>query len=73
MFTGLIEEIGSVLWIRATERGTLRVVGQPVSLGRTPSQMVAPPPGRGEHTAEVLREFGFSDAEIERLRRDKVV
>ena len=22
MFTGLIEEVGSVLWIRATERGT---------------------------------------------------
>jgi formyl-CoA transferase len=63
---GIVREI-------ATERGTLRVVGQPVSLGRTPSQMVAPPPGRGEHTTEVLREFGFSDAEIERLRRDKVV
>jgi riboflavin synthase len=29
MFTGLIEEIGSVLWIRATERGTQLEIGAP--------------------------------------------
>ena len=57
----------------ATDRGTVRVVGQPVALGRTPSHLVAAPPERGEHTVEVLREFGFSDAEIARLRESKVV
>jgi crotonobetainyl-CoA:carnitine CoA-transferase CaiB-like acyl-CoA transferase len=62
----MVEEI-------ATGRGTLRVVGQPVALGRTPSRLVAAPPERGEHTLEVLREFGFSDAEIARLRESKVV
>jgi riboflavin synthase len=30
MFTGLIEEIGSVLWIRATERGTELEIAAPV-------------------------------------------
>jgi riboflavin synthase len=30
MFTGLIEEIGSVLWIRATERGTQLQVAAPL-------------------------------------------
>ena len=29
MFTGLIEEIGSVLWIRATERGTELEIAAP--------------------------------------------
>jgi len=57
----------------ATPLGTLRVVGQPVTLGRTPSRMVSAPPLRGEHTGEVLHEFGFTDAEIDRLRRDKVI
>jgi formyl-CoA transferase len=57
----------------ATENRTLRLVGQPVSLSRTPSEVVAPPPGRGEHTVEVLREFGFEDAEIDRLRAEKVI
>ena len=63
---GIVREIGSA-------GATLRVVGQPVTLGRTPSYIVSPPPGRGEHTAEVLREFGFSDAETEELRREKII
>lgn len=33
MFTGLIEEIGTVLWIRATERGTQLQVAAPVIAG----------------------------------------
>ena len=63
---GIVREI-------ATATGVLRVVGQPVSLGRTPSRLASAPPGRGEHTSEVLRELGFSDAEIGRLRRDNVI
>lgn len=33
MFTGLIEEIGTVLWIRATERGTQLQVAAPLIAG----------------------------------------
>ncbi|MFL5279215.1 MAG: CaiB/BaiF CoA transferase family protein [Myxococcales bacterium] len=51
----------------------LRVVGQPMTLGRTPSRLVGKPPGRGEHSSEVLREAGFSEAEIESLRKAKVI
>ena len=54
-------------------RGVLHLVGQPVTLGRTPSRLVTPPPERGEHNEEVLREFGFSDAEIASLRKAKVI
>jgi formyl-CoA transferase len=53
--------------------GTLTVVGQPFSLSRTPSRMAAPPPDIGEHTDEVLREFGFETEEIAALRRAKAV
>jgi len=63
---GIVREI-------ASPAGTLRVLGQPVSLNRTPSSVVAPPPARGEHTDEVLREFGFAAEEIARLRHDKVI
>jgi len=55
------------------ERGVLHLVGQPVTLARTPSRLVAPPPERGEHNDEVLREFGFSAAEIASLRQAKVI
>ena len=48
-------------------------VGQPVSLSRTPSRIVATPPLQGEHTDEVLKEFGFADAEIAALHKAKAV
>ena len=51
----------------------IRLVGQPVTLSRTPSKMAARPPEFGEQTEEVLAEFGFTADEIGTLRRDKVV
>ena len=57
------------LGIARTVEGTaLTLVGQPVSLSRTPSRLVSRPPRRGEHTDAVLAEFGFSDGEIAALR-----
>ena len=55
----------------ARSAAPLKVVAQPVTLSRTPSKMVAPPPERGEHTDEVLKEFGFSAQEIAALRKAK--
>jgi formyl-CoA transferase len=51
----------------------IRLVGQPVTLSRTPSRMVARPPEFGEQTDEVLKEFGLSADEIATLRDAKVV
>src|SRR5262245_21276726 len=65
---GIVQEIDT-----GDARGRLRVVGQPVGLSRTPSRLVAAPPACGEHTDEVLRECGFSDAEIAGLREAKVI
>jgi len=48
-------------------------LGQPVTLSRTPSRVVAHPPALGEHTDEVLRELGFDDAGIARLRSEGIV
>jgi formyl-CoA transferase len=48
-------------------------VGQPVSLSRTPSKIVATPPQQGQHTDEVLKEFGFADNEIAALHEAKAV
>jgi formyl-CoA transferase len=51
----------------------LHLVGQPVTLSRTKSRMAVRPPDIGEHTDEVLREFGFSADEIGALRKAKAV
>jgi crotonobetainyl-CoA:carnitine CoA-transferase CaiB-like acyl-CoA transferase len=51
------------------EKAALTLVGQPFSLSRTPSKLVAPPPDRGQHTDAVLKEFGFSAKQIAALRQ----
>jgi crotonobetainyl-CoA:carnitine CoA-transferase CaiB-like acyl-CoA transferase len=48
-------------------------VGQPIKLSRTPSKIVATPPEIGQHTDEVLKEFGFADKEIAALHAAKAV
>jgi crotonobetainyl-CoA:carnitine CoA-transferase CaiB-like acyl-CoA transferase len=51
----------------------LHLVGQPVTLSRTSSRMAVRPPMLGEHTDEVLSEFGFKADEIAALRAAKAV
>jgi len=41
---------------------------QPVTLSRTPSAVKRASPERGEHSDEILQEFGFTSADIEGLR-----
>jgi crotonobetainyl-CoA:carnitine CoA-transferase CaiB-like acyl-CoA transferase len=48
--------------------GNVRLVASPMKLSGTPVQYRRPPPLLGEHTAELLREFGLGEAEIEALR-----
>jgi crotonobetainyl-CoA:carnitine CoA-transferase CaiB-like acyl-CoA transferase len=48
--------------------GVHRAVATPVRFDRTDPIPKAPPPRLGEHRTEVLREAGFSDAEIAALR-----
>ncbi len=48
-------------------------VGQPFALSRTPSKIVATPPEAGQHTDEVLKEFGFADNEIAELHATNAV
>jgi crotonobetainyl-CoA:carnitine CoA-transferase CaiB-like acyl-CoA transferase len=47
--------------------GTVRQLGVPVKLSRTPGAVERPAPALGEHTEDVLRESGFGDDEIEAL------
>ncbi len=51
----------------------LGLVGQPFTLSRTPSKIAARPPDIGEHTDEILKEFGFSENEIAELHKAKAV
>ena len=55
------------------DKSNMQLVAQPVTLSRTPSRFVAPPPAIGEHTDSVLKEFGFSARDIAALHKAKAV
>ncbi|MEZ5844109.1 MAG: CaiB/BaiF CoA-transferase family protein [Hyphomicrobiaceae bacterium] len=54
-------------------RGDINVVGQPLTLSRTPAAVVTPAPDAGEHTDEILRELGLDADQIARLKADGIV
>jgi formyl-CoA transferase len=48
--------------------GVVPLVANPIKLSATPPRYEHPPPTLGQHTADILRECGFDDAEIARLK-----
>ncbi len=53
--------------------GKLKVGGIPVKLKKTPGEVRLAPPTLGQHTREVLKELGYTDADVERLRGEGVI
>jgi CoA:oxalate CoA-transferase len=54
--------------------GKMKIVGSPINLSETPGEVYAPAPLLGQHSEEVLREIlGYSDEEIERLKKEGVI
>ena len=68
-----IQHLGLAQTMTSHERGDTRVVGQPISMSRTPSYIAAPPPLAGGHTDTILSALGYSAAEIIKLREDSVI
>jgi len=52
--------------------GRVPVVGSPLRLSDSPARL-DPIPALGEDTVPILRELGYDEAEIEKLRRDQVI
>jgi crotonobetainyl-CoA:carnitine CoA-transferase CaiB-like acyl-CoA transferase len=68
-----VQHLGMAQHVPNDENRHIQLVGQPMTLSRTPSRMAARPPEFGEQTEEVLAEFGFGRDEIADLRQRKVV
>ena len=56
-----------VIELEHPRAGRTRALGLPIKLSATPGGVRRPAPVLGEHTREVLEEFGFSTKEIEAL------
>ena len=68
-----VKHLGIAQTVVHPKRGPMEVVGQAVSLSRTPWELRTATPEHGEHTEAVLREAGYGADDIAQLRRDKVV
>ena len=68
-----VKHLGIAATVKHPILGEIRVQNQPVTLSRTPGRVAVATPELGEHTEEVLGSIGYSKADIDKLRSDKVV
>ncbi len=68
-----VKHLGIVQSVEHHARGTTGLIGQPVELSRTPASIRTSSPDAGEHSDEVLAEFGFSADEIQKLNNENTV
>lgn len=56
-----------VVETRHSKAGTTKALGLPIKFSATPGKVTRPAPLLGEHTREVLEEYGYSAQEIDKL------
>ncbi|MEV6929189.1 CoA transferase [Dactylosporangium sp. NPDC051485] len=62
-----------LLSLQHPRHGDFRTTANPIHLSRTPAAPFGYPPDIGEHTYEVLAEFGYDVAALDALRADGVI
>ena len=62
-----------VVEVNHSTAGKIETLGPAVNLSKSPASVRRAAPRLGEHSAEVLAEFGYNDAEIEDLLRSGVI
>ena len=68
-----VKHLGIAQTVTKKDKSKMALVGQPMSLSRTPSRLAVRPPELGEHTDTILKEFGFSKRDITALHKAKAV
>jgi formyl-CoA transferase len=67
-----LRKTGTVVEVDHPKRGKYLTVGNPIKLSDSPTE-VKRSPLLGEHTDEVLKELGYTQAQIEELRSQRVI
>ena len=63
-----VQHLGMLKKVVSSHLGEQILMGQPVTLTRTPSTIARSAPRRGEHTEEVLAEIGYPRDELARMK-----
>ena len=67
-----LRNTGTVVEVDHPTRGKYLTVGNPIKLSDSPTE-VKRSPLLGEHTDEIMKELGYSDAEIRELHSERVI
>ncbi|HET9668637.1 MAG TPA: formyl-CoA transferase [Casimicrobiaceae bacterium] len=67
-----LRKTGTVVEVDHPTRGKYLTVGNPIKLSDSPTE-VKRSPLLGEHTDQIMKELGYSDAEIQSLHAEKVI
>ncbi|EQB11807.1 hypothetical protein RLDS_22015 [Sphingobium lactosutens DS20] len=68
-----VQETGIATKLDHPVLGEIEILGQPITLSRTPASFRNAPPELGQHTEEVLAAAGYDSDEIARLRRENII
>jgi formyl-CoA transferase len=68
-----VKHLGLAVPVKSGTLGDLEVQRVPVTLARTPGSVRTATPEAGEHNEEILRDLGYSAADIARLRQEETI
>jgi crotonobetainyl-CoA:carnitine CoA-transferase CaiB-like acyl-CoA transferase len=68
-----VKHMGNVTSYEHPKVGTVKVIGPAVRMSETPPKIERPAPMIGQHTEEILREYGVDQKTIGDLEARKVV
>lgn len=68
-----VSHLGIARDMQSKQRGNVKIVGQPIIMSGADPSIRRSPPDKGEHSAEILAEFGYSDAEIQAFAEKGII
>jgi crotonobetainyl-CoA:carnitine CoA-transferase CaiB-like acyl-CoA transferase len=68
-----VRHLGIAQKVNHAELGDIELVGEPITLSRTPAAIAVPLPDKGADSGDVLAEAGFSAEEVAELRSSGVI
>ena len=68
-----VKHAGMAQSVKHKKLGNINLVGQPVTLSRTPSRLTTAAPEKGEHADEILKEYGYDHETIAKFKREGTV